>query len=286
MAETRKRRSDRISLTLPLSVSGRDAAGTPFSEDATTVTVSLHGAAIALKTEIVPGQEIIIRRLRTPIPREAECHVLGQIGKQPGLYIFSLAFLKQAVGFWDVYFPPLPSDSDTAGRALLECQVCRTRRVVHFDPEDLALYNAHRQLSLSCDKCGKSTTWLESRQDPTRQPELEAANPVRLAAAPAPPPVGDNRRKHRRVAADVPVCIRQVGSDDDVSTTFDISHGGMGLISGRNYRVGSYIKVAVPYSPTAVNMFVDARVVHISEVPSQDLYRLGIMYLAENEPLT
>ena len=66
MAETSKRRSDRISLTLPLSISGRDAAGNPFSEDANTVTVSLHGAAIALKTELTPGQDIIICRLRTP----------------------------------------------------------------------------------------------------------------------------------------------------------------------------------------------------------------------------
>lgn len=286
MAEISKRRSDRISLTLPLSISGKDVAGNAFSEDATTVTVSLHGAAIALKTEIVPGQDIIIRRLRTPAPREAECHALGQIGKQPGLYIFSVAFLKQAVGFWDVYFPPLSSEGGIAGRALLECKACGTRRVVHLDPAELALYSASPQLSLNCENCKKSTTWLESRQETTKQPDLGAADPVRLAVAPMPAPVGDNRRRHRRVTADIPVCIRQVGSDDDVSTTFDISQGGMGLMSSRNYRVGSYIKVAVPYSPTAVNVFVDARVVHVSEAPFQDLFRLGIMYLAENEPLS
>jgi len=86
------------------------------------------------------------------------------------------------------------------------------------------------------------------------------------------------------VAAEIPVCIRQDGSDDDVAATADISHGGMLLLSRRHYPSGSYIQVAVPYSPTAVNVFVDARVVHSSKVPSQDLYRLGIMYLAENEP--
>jgi hypothetical protein len=32
-----------------------------------------------------------------------------------------------------------------------------------------------------------------------------------------------------------------------------------------------------------LNVFVDARVVHSFKVPSQELYRLGIMYLAENE---
>jgi len=282
MAEIAKRRSDRLSITLPVSVSGRDAAGNPFSEDATTVTVSLHGAAIALKTELAPGQDITIRRHRTSVPREAECHVLGQIGRQPGLYIFSVAFLKPAVGFWDVYFPPLPSDADTAGRALLGCKVCGTRKIVHLDPEELALFNANRQLSLNCDNCGKLTIWLESREEATKEPELGTPNSLRLAVV--PPLVHDNRRKHRRVAAEIPVCIRQVGSDDDVAASVDISHGGMRLVSSRNYSVGSYIKVAVPYSPTAVNVFVDARIVHVSKVPPQELYQLGIMYLAENEP--
>lgn len=282
MAEIRKRRSDRLSISLPISVSGKDAAGKAFTEDATTVTVSQHGAAIALKTEIVPGQDIILRRHRLPVPREAECHVLGQIGNQPGLHTFSVAFLKPAVGFWDIYFPPLPSDVDTAGRALLGCQVCGTRRIVHLDSEQLADYNANRQISLACDKCGKSTAWLESGQEAAKPPVLAAPNPLRLAVT--APPTGENRRKHRRVAAVIPVCIRKAGADDDVSTSLDISHGGMRLTSSRYYPQGTYIKVAVPYSSTAVNVFVDARVVHISQAPTQEGYQLGVMYLVENEP--
>ena len=282
MAETSKRRSDRISLTLPLSVSGKDAAGNPFLEDTTTVMVSRHGAAIALKTKLALGQEIIIRRHRTPDSREAECNVLEQTGWQSGLPIFSVAFRKPALGFWDVYFPPLPSDRNTAGRALLGCQVCGTRKIVHLGPGELEVYNATRQLSLSCDKCRKSTIWLESQQATTTRPEMRTANAARLAVG--PPQLANNKRKHRRVAAEIPACIRQAGSDDDVAATVDISHGGMLLTSRRQYQSGSYIQVAVPYSPTAVNVFVDARVVHSSKVPSQQIYRLGIMHLAENEP--
>ena len=282
MAETSKRRSDRISLTLPLSVFGKDAAGNPFSEDTTTVMVSQHGAAIALKAELTLGQAIIIRRHRIPSSREAECDVLEQVGRQAGLHIFSVAFRQPAWGFWDVYFPPLPSDRNTAGRALLGCKVCGTHKIVHLGPEELGAYHAARQLSLHCDKCGKTTTWLESRQEATMRPEMRAANPARLAAG--PPPLAKNLRKHRRVAAEIPVCIRQAGSDDEVAASVDISHGGMLLASRRPYPSGSYIQVAVPYSPTAVNVFVDARIVHSSRVPAQELYRLGIMYLAENEP--
>jgi len=282
MAEISHRRSDRISLVLPLSVSGKDAAGNSFSEDTTTVMVSLHGAAITLKTELIRGQEIVIRRHRTHDRREAECQVLEQIGWQSGLHIFSVAFRQPVLGFWDVYFPPLPSDRNTAGRAVLGCEVCGTRKIVHLGPEELAVYNATRQLSLSCDKCRKVTTWLESQQATTMRPEIKAANPARLAVG--PPSLAKNQRKHRRVGARIPVCIRQAGSDDDVATTVDISHGGMLLSSRRHYQSGSFIQVAVPYSPTAVNVFSDARVVHSSKTPSQDVYRLGIMYLAENGP--
>jgi hypothetical protein len=44
------------------------------------------------------------------------------------------------------------------------------------------------------------------------------------------------------------------------------------------------LQVAVPYLPTGVNVFVDVRVAHCSKVSSGELYQLGIMYLAENEP--
>ncbi|HMD83376.1 MAG TPA: PilZ domain-containing protein [Terriglobia bacterium] len=282
MADISQRRSDRVLITLPVSVSGTDAAGKPFSEDATTVTVSQNGAGIALKTALVSGQDIVISRQRTRVPRVADCLVLGKVGEQPGLQVFSVAFQKPAVGFWDIYFPPLPADKDTAGRALLGCKVCGTRRVVHLDSVELAAYNAHRKLSLNCTTCGKSTIWLELQQETTQRPELGPANAARLA--PAPPPLVKDQRKHRRVAAEIHVCIRQAGSEDDVATTVDISRGGLLFISRRPYRPGSYIQIAVPYAPQALNVFVDARVVHSSKVPSQELHRVGIMYLAENEP--
>ena len=103
-----------------------------------------------------------------------------------------------------------------------------------------------------------------------------------------PAEAGSDRATHGRepaqipVAAVIPVCIRKAGADDDVSTSLDISHGGMRLTSSRYYPQGTYIKVAVPYSSTAVNVFVDARVVHISQAPTQEGYQLGVMYLVEN----
>lgn len=278
MVEAIKRRSDRVLIALPVSVSGTDAAGKPFSEDTTTTTVSRYGGAIGMKTALLPGQEITIRRLRTSIPRVAECYVAGQIGQQADLQVYSVAFRQPATGFWDIYFPPLPADKDTAGRTVLGCKVCGTRSVVHLSPGELEVYNAHRQISRNCPQCGKPTVWLESEREAATRPRLRPANPERLA------PLANNQRKHRRVAAEMPVCVRQAGADDDVASTVDISHGGLRFTSRRHYPRGSFVQVAVPYYPKAVNVFVDARITHSSKVPSEDLYQFGIMYLAENEP--
>jgi PilZ domain len=283
MMETAKRRSDRVLIALPVSVSGIDAEGKPFTEETATVTVSQHGAAIAFRTPLVPGQEITVRRhrIRTRVPLVAECYVAAKMGAQLDRLVFSVAFRKPAEGFWDIYFPPLPPGRDIAGRALLYCKSCGSHKVVHFDKNELAEYIANRQLSLHCSTCGRSTIWLESEQQLRRRPELKSANLARLAAMPSA--VAHNQRKHSRVCVEIPVCIRQVGWDDDLATTVDISRGGLRFSSKRAYAAGSYIQVAVPYSHTAVNVFVDARVVHSAKLASENVYRFGIMYLAENE---
>ena len=280
-ADISKRRSDRISLIIPISVSGNDATGKPFSEDASTVMVSSHGAAIGLKTSVKPGWVVLLRRRHTRETREVESLVVGQSGIQGGLKIINVAFLKPMLGFWDVYFPPLPADSNTAGRVLLGCRVCGARRIVHLELEGLAAYNARHQLSLHCETCQKVTVWLESLQETAKPPSIAPANPARLAHPHGPGAY--NQRKHRRVAVDVPVCVRQAGAEDTVAITVDISRGGMRFASTRHFPTGTYVQVAVPYSPTAVNVFVDARIMHSAEVPDQGVYSHGIMYLAEND---
>jgi hypothetical protein len=282
MGDIGKRRSDRVLVTLPVTVSGTNAAGKSFSENAHTVSVSQNGAAIALMTPLVPGQAIVIRRNRSGVPRLAACELAEQIGKQGGLPVYSVAFRKPAARFWDIIFPSLPADADTAGRALLECHVCGARKIVHFHPAALAAYNAERRLSLHCARCRRPTNWVESPQDRTKRPDLGPANAARLA--PATHPLDNNERRHRRLAAEIPICIRQAGLEDQAAFTVDISRGGLRFTSSRPYASGSYVQVAIPYSPTALNVFVDAQVAHSTRLLSQDLFHMGIMYLAENEP--
>lgn len=285
MSNTGKRRTDRVSISMPVTVSGTDAAGKPFSEHASTVTVSQFGAAIAVKSLLTPGQDITILRSRSGTVREAKCQVLGQIATPGEPKIFTVAFHGPAVGFWDIYFPALPADNETAGRVFVMCRTCGTRRIVHLNAAQLTSYETSHRVSHPCETCGKSTVWVESQQPVASSPELKVANPARLAPAPAPA-ARENQRKHRRLQAEIPVCIRQAGTDDEVATSVDISRGGLCFISRRAYPAGTYIQVAIPFSPTAVNVFVEARVVHTFPMLSGDLYRHGVMYLAEHAALS
>ena len=58
-----RRRSDRVSITFPVEITGRDEAGEVFSERTTTSAVSRYGCGIRLPRTVRPNEELRIRRL-------------------------------------------------------------------------------------------------------------------------------------------------------------------------------------------------------------------------------
>ena len=76
-----QRRSDRVTLTLLLQASGKDAAGQDFSEPSRTLQISLRGAVIVLNRELNPEQRILIKRqAQSEAHREAEVRVVREFG--------------------------------------------------------------------------------------------------------------------------------------------------------------------------------------------------------------
>ncbi len=62
MSSPSRRRSDRVSLTVLLEVSGTDSHGAEFKEPGKTLIVSRRGAMIVLGRELKGGQEIHLKR--------------------------------------------------------------------------------------------------------------------------------------------------------------------------------------------------------------------------------
>jgi hypothetical protein len=89
----------------------------------------------------------------------------------------------------------------------------------------------------------------------------------------------ENRRKHVRTHVNFKACVRRQGMADDVVACEDMSRGGLRFKSNVKYFEKMLIDVAVPYSPGGQAIFVPAQIAYVQELPEQNMYRCGVMYL-------
>jgi len=291
MTLERLRRSDRISISIPVEIFGADFTGEHFVEQCKTVVVSRHGATIIVSRKLAADLELILKRPGTK--KEALVRVIGQIGGQHEGYVYGLALMDTNVNLWNIYFPELSESQSAVGRALLECSRCKNREIVYMNEVEAEVYEANLALQRNCSACGNSSVWKsvpgELVEDhPVPHPAEGAAHPAPEppaegeSAGPAhaePPPAVVSRRKDLRIKSNMPACIRQPGFDEEVVTCDDISRGGLAFRSSKRYFLGSRIEVANPYAAGAANIFVPARIVFTQELPKEGLYKYGVSYL-------
>jgi hypothetical protein len=99
-----QRRSQRILLAVPLSVSGRRADGTAFIERASTLIVSASGGRVALKETVLVGQILSLKNENTN--GEISCAVVNIERQVNGLQEVGIEFSGKHQNFWRVNFPP------------------------------------------------------------------------------------------------------------------------------------------------------------------------------------
>ena len=292
MTLERLRRSDRISISIPVEIFGADFTGEHFVEHCKTVIVSRHGATIIVSRKLAADLELILKRPGTK--KEALVRVIGQIGGQHEGYVYGVALMDTTVNLWNIYFPALSDSQAAVGRALLECSRCKNREVVYMNEVEAEVYEANLALQRNCNACGNSSVWKMVPGDLADEPALsqvpEAAAPAE--GAPASPESDSDelpphepatavisRRKDLRIKSNMPACIRQPGFDEEVVTCDDISRGGLAFRSSKRYFLGSRIEVANPYAAGAANIFVPARIVFTQELPKEGAYKYGVCYL-------
>src|SRR5271155_631523 len=113
MSSLSRRRSDRVSLTLLLEVSGKDSHGQDFTDSAKSLLVSRSGAVISLERELKSEEQIHIRR-KAPqhAHRQSQVRVINQMGRQRDGYLYSIEILDPDMDLWGVDFPAPAEDSD------------------------------------------------------------------------------------------------------------------------------------------------------------------------------
>jgi hypothetical protein len=99
-----QRRSQRILLSVPVRVSGKRDAGTPFVEHTKTLIVNAHGALLQLKEPVQEGQTLSLRNVVTG--EEVPCRVVDMSAGPNGLSGIGVQFAQSNPHFWRVSFPP------------------------------------------------------------------------------------------------------------------------------------------------------------------------------------
>lgn len=270
----KRRSSDRVSLSLPIVVSGMDIAeGRDFVENARTLLVSRTGATIVLSRVLGPEQTIFIKCAATQ--KESEARVVGQLGIQFDCHIYGVAVLNPAVELWGVRFPDLSQAEKALGRVCLRCISCQTREVCYLSEVELEVFDVNHNLGRSCNQCREWTLWKEVPQEfeeppvapAAASPSQPAAPEPEAAPAPAPPPSEPkNRRRFNRTSMRKTACVRQPGSDPDIVHVLDMSRGGVRFESKRIYRRFSWVEIAVPYiGGGSAEVFVPGRIARVIE---------------------
>lgn len=274
MENKNTRRSDRVSVELPVVVTGTDAMGEGFLEQTRTILVGRHGAKIVLARKLVPDQEINIRCLKTAI--ESDARIVGQMGSEGANYYYGLELLDASPNLWGIEFPERSESEAAVGRVLLECVRCHSQELAYLDEFEVEVLEANHNLSRHCRRCTDTSVWKKAA--PRKGAELP----------PAPPglrPHEDkalrtrNERKHVRLELKVEVCIRHPQLGEEVATTVNVSRGGFRFKSSKGYGEGWVIESALPYAKDGANIFTPARIVYVGEAGGENAYVYGVMYL-------
>lgn len=99
------RRSTRLSISIPVVISGEDAEGKSFSECVRTLIVNKHGGKIATAHRVPIGNEVTIENRALGVVAKATVVWLGGNHGQPNFHHVGLQLLE-AQNVWGVVFPP------------------------------------------------------------------------------------------------------------------------------------------------------------------------------------
>ena len=104
-ADSSRRRSQRVIVSVPITVSGAGGnKSIAFQEETQTLVVNSHGAMIALAATVVKGQTVQLKNRVTQ--EDQECKVVYLGPSSGGKVQVGVDFTSDAPDFWRIAFPP------------------------------------------------------------------------------------------------------------------------------------------------------------------------------------
>src|SRR5580698_91906 len=91
-ADPGRRRSMRVLLSVPITVSGKTADDQDFSEETRTLVVNAHGALISMAAHLATDQKVTVSNRATH--KTLECHIVYIGNTQAGKSQMGIEFVK------------------------------------------------------------------------------------------------------------------------------------------------------------------------------------------------
>jgi hypothetical protein len=98
-----RRRSMRVLLSMPITVSGQNASGEDFTETTKTLVVNAHGALVALAVPVANGQQVLVVNKSTQ--KSVQSRVVSVGNQQDGKSQVAIEFITPSGTFWQIDFP-------------------------------------------------------------------------------------------------------------------------------------------------------------------------------------
>lgn len=279
--EHRARQSERISLALPIQVSGTNFFGDPFRCEGMTEVVSQHGARIRLLQKLSSNQEIVIRC--TESGKKAVARVVSSVngtsnGKSNGKSkenVYGVMLKDPQAHPWGINIPPRGDSAGAVGRIVMECTVCHTRELAYLDGFELEVLESNETIARFCKCCLDTSAWRKS---------FEALPPGTPAYEVVPGKGhkngnGQERRRQMRHHVRVIACVRSRQFGEDLVKVRNVSRSGLCFEGRHAYEKGMGIEVAIPYASGGGNIFVSAKIARLQPVSPGGLTLYGIEYV-------
>lgn len=99
------RRSTRLTISIPIIISGVDAQGNDFRESVHTQVVNKHGGKIETTHQLAVGAEVLIENRAMGVVAKSSVVWVGMMEEAGDLHPVGLQLLK-AQNIWGITFPP------------------------------------------------------------------------------------------------------------------------------------------------------------------------------------
>jgi PilZ domain len=266
VVEWKVRKSERISLVMPIQVSGTNLFGDIFMCDAWTEVVSQNGARIRLPQNLAPDQEITVHCLETY--KEAAARVVGRVNGKSKENVYGIILMNPESSPWGIHFPQRGDSAGAVGRIVLECLACHTRELAYLDSFELEVLESNEALSRFCKRCTDSTMWRKSFDPlpPTQE------DPQSL------PGSGQEHRREARREVRIVACIRSREFGEELVKVRNVSRSGLCFEGRRTYEEDLKIDVAIPFSSGGGNIFLPARITRAQNVSPGAITLFGVEY--------